>query len=247
MMTCDEVRTFLDEWYVGDLVVPHSPAVERHIEECAGCAALSSARAVLNEVMIERAALSRGGFEAGVSRRRDRGSDRTVAMLVRWLALIASLALLAIVTWSLSTRSATVQPSLTHEIVSDHIRSLMANHILDIASADSHALQSWFTGKLDYAMPVSDLASAGYSLAGGRLDYVDSHPVAATVYQDRAHIINVFAWPTREDDAAQQQPRLSDDHGYHLAEWTSAGLTYFAISDVDASELARLASLLGAK
>ena len=168
-------------------------------------------------------------------------------MLGRALTLGASLALLAIVAWNLSLRSGAVPLNLAHEIVSDHIRSLLANHLVDVNSADSHTVRSWFSGKLDYAVSVGDFAGDGFTLAGGRLDYVDGHPVAALVYRRDAHVINIFAWPTREDDAAMPEPRWTDDHGYHLAEWSNAGITHWAISDADSSELKQLTRLLGAK
>jgi anti-sigma factor RsiW len=102
-------------------------------------------------------------------------------------------------------------------------------------------------GKLDYSPPVDDLASEGFKLVGGRLDYAGGKPVAAVVYQHRAHVINVFVWPTREGDDALPQPRWSSDHGYHVAHWSRSGMTYWAISDVDPADLTRLANLLGAK
>ena len=133
------------------------------------------------------------------------------------------------------------------EIVADHVRSLMANHLSDVASEDRHTVKPWFMGKLDYSPPVNDLASDGFKLVGGRLDYAGEKPVSALVYQRGAHLINVFVWPTREGDEALPQPRWSNENGYHLANWSNGGMTYWAISDVDPTELTRLANLLGAK
>ncbi len=251
-MNCDEARDLLDAWYDGELDAPRSAALEHHLDECAGCTALSGARSALSEVLVESASRSRapatlrGKIEAQVLRPPNIPLPRMMPW--RGLAIAASLALFVMIGWSAwILQSRAPSPELEHEIVSDHIRSLMANHLSDVASHDRLTIGPWFTGKLDYSPPVDNVASDGFKLVGGRLDYAGGKPVAAVVYQRHAHIINVFEWPTREGDDALPQPRWSDDHGYHLANWSHSGMTYWAISDVDPLELTKLTNLLGAQ
>ena len=166
----------------------------------------------------------------------------------RGVAIAASSLLFVMIGWNVwLLQSVAPSPNLENEIVADHVRSLMANHLSDVASEDRHTVKPWFMGKLDYSPPVNDLASDGFKLVGGRLDYAGGKPVSALVYQRGAHLINVFVWPTREGDEALPQPRWSNENGYHLANWSNGGMTYWAISDVDPTELTRLANLLGAK
>ena len=254
-MTCDEAQNLLDSWYDGELDAPRSAAMERHLEECPGCAAISGARSALSEVLVKAPrhaapAALRKLVEAQLTTHPPDFRQARLPRPMPWrgIAMAASLTLFVTLGWNAWMLQG-VGPShnLENEIVADHVRSLMVNHLSDVVSEDRHTVKPWFTGKLDYAPPVDDLASDGFKLLGGRLDYAAGKPVSALVYQRHGHIINVFVWPTREGDDALPQPRWSNDHGYHLANWTHSGMTYWAISDVDPVELTRLTNLLGAK
>ena len=85
------------------------------------------------------------------------------------------------------------------------------------------------------ALTVPDLDSAGFPLIGGRLDYVDDRPVAAVVYGRRQHMISVYSWPA--GGSTSSAPAASSLRGYHLVSWTSDGITYWAVSDLNAQEL----------
>src|SRR5581483_424721 len=124
--------------------------------------------------------------------------------------------------------------AVAEDVVSDHVRSLLADHLFDVRSTDQHTVKPWFLGKLNYAPPVTDLAADGFPLVGGRLDYVSGRNVAALVYQRQKHTINLFVWPS--DDGSSVAPP-SSIRGFQVEHWIRDGMTFWAVSDLNAAEL----------
>jgi anti-sigma factor RsiW len=132
-------------------------------------------------------------------------------------------------------------PSAANDLVGSHIRSLMADHLMDVISTDQHTVKPWFDGKLDFAPPVQDFAADGYPLAGGRLDYVGGRKVAVLIYHRALHIINVYVWPA-PDNGSSAISTLTI-HGYNVVSWKKSGFEFRAVSDLNTAELRDLALL----
>jgi len=124
---------------------------------------------------------------------------------------------------------------LLSELVSAHLRSLQAGHLTDVVSTDQHTVNHWFNGKLDVAPPVIDLTAQGFTLIGGRLDYIDGRAIAAIVYRRRAHVINLFVAQT--DKPGPQLAGIDTVQGFNVRRWSEQGLSYWAVSDLAADEL----------
>ena len=128
------------------------------------------------------------------------------------------------------------QKRILGEVVSAHLRSLQAQHLTDVLSSDQHTVKPWFNGRLDVAPPVVDLTAQGFTLLGGRLDYVDAKPVAAIVYRRRVHVINLFCAPA--PGSANRGAAMESLHGFNVRRWSENGLNLWAVSDINADELA---------
>jgi anti-sigma factor RsiW len=111
--------------------------------------------------------------------------------------------------------------------------------MVDVVSSDRHTVKPWFQGRLTFAPVVRDLKDVGFPLVGGRMDIVGAQQVAALVYRRDKHVINLFMWPVTQAD---QLPRVEPSTGgYHVVQWTSNGMSYWAVSDLETRELEKFA------
>jgi anti-sigma factor RsiW len=163
-----------------------------------------------------------------------------------WLALAASFligAVLAGVTTfgALNYRGG---DDVAAEIVSAHIRALMAPQPIDVASSDHHTVKPWFNGKLAFAPTVVDLGAQGFPLVGGRIDVVKVAPVASLVYSHGKHLISLTEMPNTRGRPEPLERHL--EQGYLALSWSEAGVTYWAVSDAASNELENFAALFRA-
>jgi anti-sigma factor RsiW len=124
--------------------------------------------------------------------------------------------------------------AMVAELVDNHVRSLIGDHLTDVRSTDQHTVKPWFNGKIDFAPRVVDLAPQGFPLIGGRVDYIRGHTAAALVYGRRKHFMNVFIWPVGSSNAGELSRQYN---GYSLLHWTADGLSYWAVTDASPTDL----------
>src|SRR5438876_879505 len=82
--------------------------------------------------------------------------------------------------------------------------------------------------------PLKDLKTKGFPLTGGRLDYFGGRSVAALVYRRSQHVISLFIRPSSNSDSRLQATTIN---GYNAIHWTRSGMTYWAVSDLNAQDL----------
>jgi len=246
-VTCPESRERLHAYLDEELDPDGRAAFEDHLHGCPACAReLESQRALqtaLRDGDFRHAAPAGLRESVRAALRAENASPPVRRPLAPWLAAAAGLLIGAAAgaagTYLALPRQAGA-PDLPRDLAAAHVRSLMAEHLYDVASTNRHTVKPWFQGRVDFSLPVKDFKDQEYPLQGGRLDYLDGRPVAALVYGRHKHVINLFVWPAVGGDSA---PRGETQRGFNLLHWTQDGLNFWAVSDLNAEELAEFARL----
>jgi anti-sigma factor RsiW len=255
-MTCDEAKILLHALIDGELDAGHARDVEAHIATCPSCAAELAAYRQMREAM-GKAELRfkapdslRQRIDAALPKGLDKGLDKPAPAaapsnvtpltsrrsVLRGFAMGSALSALAATGLVAVVLRNDDQQLIESEIVSAHLRSLQPNHLIDVVSTDQHTVKPWFNGKLDVSPPVIDLTAQGFTLIGGRLDYVDARAIGAVVYKRRAHVINLFVAQT--SSTAKKPAKIETIQGFNIRRWSDRGLNFWAVSDIGADELA---------
>jgi anti-sigma factor RsiW len=250
-MTCGSVRELISPLLDAELDAAQTSEVERHIQTCVACAELQFEYLRLRAHF--RADAPYYGATEELRARIDRALRQTAVARERrqapwgWISLAAAagfaaaLLLAFFLAPNVLHNDRAARDLIAQEVVSSHVRSLMASHLIDVRSSDQHTVKPWFAGKLDFSPKVKDLSSQGYSLTGGRLDYLDGRAVAGLVFQRRQHVINLFVWPSSKESAGRLS--MYAVTGFNVVQWPEAGLAYWAVSDLNAAELREFARL----
>ena len=267
-MNCEEATRLMDGYLDAELDPISNQTIEEHLRDCRKCeqayeAQRSLVRALegapyykapseLRERIQSSLRNEIDGQTARVATRsgqllvnREEAQSRSILFGTRWnsFALAAAIILAATVISIVvpRLRQTDANQFLATQLIASHVRSLMANHLFDVASSDQHTVKPWLDAKLDFAPPVVDLSSAGFPLLGGRLDYLDNRPAAALIYQRRKHFINLFVWPAGAE--ADRTMKATSRQGYQLLHWVDSDFNYWAVSDVSVTDLQTLKEL----
>lgn len=238
-MTCDEAKILLHALLDNELDAGHAREVEAHIAGCPVCAAEFAAQREMQRMLAgtDLRYTAPPGLRSRIeaSLPQPQGQQPTRRAVLRGFAMgsaVSALAASGVVALVLRQDD---QQRILSEVVSAHLRSLQAGHLIDVVSTDQHTVKPWFNGKLDVAPPVIDLTAQGFTLVGGRLDYIDARAIGAVVYKRRQHVINLFVSQTASTE--HRPPKTQTMQGFNCRRWGNRGLNFWAVSDIGNDEL----------
>ena len=244
-MNCS--RDLIEAYLDNELGAAQHSAVEQHLATCPACSE-TCARLRQQKASIKAAApyyKPPPDLQQSVRNALRRvGSEKAKPVAEvpwRWLTIAASLLLAVSFSWNVvQFRPRSSEAAVAENVLTDHIRSLIGTHLVDVTSSDQHTVKPWFAGKLDFSPEVKDLDAQGFPLVGGRIEYLADRRVAALVYHRRQHVITLFIWP--EAPSSGVGARISRN-GYNLLHWTAGPITYWAVSDVSTADLEKFRNL----
>ena len=249
-MNCTDSRSRLHAYLDQELDLPGVLAIDEHLASCEAC----------KTIFVQHFALRSGIRKHAVYytapdalKERIRGvngvTPRGQQPRFQWFQLGAAVAAAALVSWIAAIQYNTPPEAefLAEQVIASHARSMLTTRLADVSTSDEHTVKPWLSSKLDFSPPVTDLTGAGFPLVGGRLDYLGNRPVAALVYGHSQHVINLFVWPDRGSGRSLPMQSMSK-HGYNVLHWINGGMAFWAISDLNATEMKTFAeAYAGAK
>lgn len=241
----ENIRELLHAYVDGELDLGNTREAERHLQTCTDCRGTERAirelrRALNSDAPAYRAPAQLRKRVRAALRREAKSTRQTVSP---WLmfATGAAFAVLILGFALFQATRATQNNAIADQVVTNHVRSLLAAHLVDVVSSDQHTVKPWFDGKIDFAPQVRDLSADGFPLVGGRLDYLDGKTVVALVYQRNKHPINLFITP--EPTGRSSSPTVVTRRGYNVFSWTNNGMKYWVVSDLNQAELREFTEL----
>ena len=257
-MDCKTALTLLEPYLDNELERSDARALEAHVDSCAECAAAltrlgdlrqqlrdQSLRYAAPQELRERIRFARAGAVPSGVAPMPRPASRWA--MPQWARLAAACVLAfgagaaSVQLWNSGQVRANAQAQVARDLFASHWRALAASTPVDVVSSDRHTVKPWFAGKVAESPLVRDFAEQGFTLVGGRLDYVGDERVAVLVYRHGQHLIDVFVAPRA---ASPSMVEATEQQGYALTPVRLGNQPAVIVSDMDREECSRFAQIM---
>lgn len=240
-MNCQECRTKLDIHLDGELAAAEMRALDEHVRACPACAA-----EVLRKVQLKRAIQNAGRRYVPSPEFRERVRKSVAAPPRRSLARVwatagALVLIIAGFVLAYQRQQRLERDQVLSEVADLHVITLASANPVDVVSTDRHTVKPWFQGKVPFTFNLPELQNTDFTLLGGRVAYLGQTPAAELLFQVRQHRISVFI---AQPQSIPLPAGLHKAKSFNLETWSTGGLTYCLISDVDPADIHRLSELL---
>jgi anti-sigma factor RsiW len=244
-MNCNEAATLVAAHADGEIDRLRAHSLAKHLRGCAQCAERHEAVLALRrrlhaeiEYHLAPPALKQRVLSA-ISAAQPSVAFESPRPISRWRWMGAgalSGCAVTVFAWLIGSAliDAHARDDLAAEATVAHVRATLSSRLVEVASSDQHTVKPWLSARLDYSPPVHDMATSGFTLVGGRLDYLSGQHVATLVYRYRDHMVDVFVRPRT---AASTEPVLRTLRGFNVARASGAAFDWIAVSDVSADAL----------
>jgi anti-sigma factor RsiW len=244
-MACDAWREKLDAYLDGELPSADAAALSAHMRACGSCAADA-----LERVQLKRSVAVAGKrFEpsaelrAKITKIAGTKPQRQSSWAWRMLLLPAMLVIILSVGVDFyMTRESSRRARVYGELADLHVATLASANPVDVISTDKHTVKPWFEGKIPFTFNLPELQGTDFTLAGGRVTYLEQTPGAQLIYHIRKHEISVFIFQDR-DGMGRATSEPNHAFSFTMENWTQNGLRYYVVGDVGAEDVKALSRL----
>jgi len=244
-MNCKQAQTLVAAYADDEVDGLRGYSIRKHLLGCAGCAARQQSilalrariRAEVPYFAATPALHTRVRAAVGAVRASVPPQSRPTGDRWRWLTggVLAGCTA-SVFAWMLGTTVLAwrANEDFAGAAVAAHVRATLGDHLIEVASSDQHTVKPWLSARLDYSPPVRDLANEGFTLIGGRLDYLERRPVATLVYRYRKHTIDVFVRPETLHVSMSASRTV---RGFNVARANGQDMDWLAVSDAEPAVL----------
>jgi anti-sigma factor RsiW len=244
-MNCKQAETLVAAYADGEVDAMRRYLMKRHLLGCIDCAARYESMLALRarihaEVPYFAASPAlHARVRAMIVAVRASVLPQSRATIDRWRWLTGGVlagCTASVFAWMLGTAVLAWRASEDFAVaaVASHVRATLGYRLIEVASSDRHTVKPWLSARLDYSPPVQDLANDGFTLIGGRLDYLERRPVATLVYRYHEHTIDVFVRP---ETSHTSMSALRTVRGFNVARAVGPSMDWLAVSDAEPAVL----------
>jgi anti-sigma factor RsiW len=244
-MACAVWAGKIEAYVDGELTAAEEREFSEHLKGCADCAA-ESLRGVREKQLVRAAGGGRFVPEAAFRARIEKSVGRRSVWGRVWTPVLVSAGILIVVgslLFMVRQRRAG-ERELLGELVDLHVAAVASANPVDVVSSDRHTVKPWFAGKIPFTFNLPELQGTPFTLVGGRMSYLRQSPGAELIFRVRQHQISVFIFQEKDLGDIAGAEAMRGAQSFNVRSWSSGGLVYFAISDVNGADLQALEGLM---